>query len=409
MKAKKIKFENFRNLTAAEVTFSPGVNVLWGQNAQGKSNILEGIYYFSRGKSFRGVPDKLLVKHEEPFGSVQLTCRADGDQYDTVLEAVIPRQGRKRLTRGGAPLSGVKELVGSFRAVLFCPEHLSLVSGSPAERRNFLDVALAQLSPRYVSSLTSYTKILTERNALLKQAAEESSAPISMCGMLEAVTLPEDFMRNREVHFETLTMDEDTLVSLHDADKYPAWVACAKLIRRDLIESYPFREGRVYEDNEAVCHWLCKGGSLARSREMLYFYRGNPESTTKSEFRLKRLDYLWALESLIDFYTGLGYEGMRQRFVARYIDAVSNCCNGARYMLQRPDVVKQIEDSTRAFLRRQKITLNQEQFELLLDVMHPNWMKLYWPVSAVTRTIRQNGVSGLLKKLCKKMGKGDGQ
>jgi len=172
MKAKKIKFENFRNLTAAEVEFSPGVNVLWGQNAQGKSNILEGIYYFSRGKSFRGVPDKLLVKHGADFGSVRLTCRADGDQYDTVLEALIPRQGRKRLSRGGAPLSGVKELVGSFRAVLFCPEHLTLVSGSPAERRNFLDVALAQLSPRYVSSLTSYTKILTERNALLKQAAD---------------------------------------------------------------------------------------------------------------------------------------------------------------------------------------------------------------------------------------------
>jgi hypothetical protein len=69
-------------------------------------------------------------------------------------------------------------------------------------------------------------------------------------------------------------MDEETLTGLYDADEYPAWVACAKLIRRDLIESYPFREGRVYEDNEAVCHWLCKGGSLARSREMLYFYRG---------------------------------------------------------------------------------------------------------------------------------------
>jgi len=172
MKAKKITFENFRNLTAAEVEFSPGVNVLWGQNAQGKSNILEGIYYFSRGKSFRGVPDKLLVKHGADFGSAALTCRADGDQYDTVLEVLIPRQGRKRLSRGGAPLSGVKELVGSFRAVLFCPEHLTLVSGSPAERRNFLDVALAQLSPRYVSALTSYTKVLAERNALLKQAAD---------------------------------------------------------------------------------------------------------------------------------------------------------------------------------------------------------------------------------------------
>ena len=236
-----------------------------------------------------------------------------------------------------------------------------------------------------------------------------TGAPVAMCEMLEAVAPPESFYQDREISFEYLSMDEATLTKLYDAEEYPAWVACAKLIRRDLIESYPFREGRVYEDNEAVCHWLYKGGSLARSREMLYFYRGNPESTTKSEFRLKRLDYLWALESLIDFYTGLGYGGMRQRFIARYIDAVSNCCNGARYMLQRPDVVKQIEDSTRAFLRRQKIALNQEQFELLLDVMHPNWMKLYWPASAAARTIRQNGIFGLLKKLGKKMGKGDGQ
>ena len=67
-------------------------------------------------------------------------------------------------------------------------------------------------------------------------------------------------------------MNEETLVRLHDADEYPAWIACAKLIRRDLIEDYPFREGRVYEDNEAVCRWVCKGGSLARTGEALYFY-----------------------------------------------------------------------------------------------------------------------------------------
>lgn len=172
MKAEKITFENFRNLASAELTFSPGVNILWGQNAQGKSNILEGIYYFARGKSFRGVPDRLLVRDGAEFASAELSCRADGDRFDTVLRAVIPRQGRKRLSRGGAPLSGVKEMVGSFRAVLFCPEHLSLVSGSPAERRSFLDVALAQLSPRYVSALSAYTHALKERNALIKLAAE---------------------------------------------------------------------------------------------------------------------------------------------------------------------------------------------------------------------------------------------
>lgn len=240
-------------------------------------------------------------------------------------------------------------------------------------------------------------------------AIRETNAPVSMCEMLEAVTLPEDFCLDREVSFELLSMDEETLTALHDADEYPAWVACAKLIRRDLIESYPFREGRVYEDNEAVCHWLCSGGSLARSREMLYFYRGNPESTTKSEFRLKRLDYLWALESLIDFYTGLGYLKMRQRFVQRYIDAVYSCCNGARFLLNRPDVVGEIEKNTRTFLHREHIKLNREQFENLLEVMHPKLVKLYWPLSGAIRTLRQSGISGLISKVSKRIGKENSQ
>ncbi|MBQ7334583.1 MAG: DNA replication/repair protein RecF [Clostridia bacterium] len=172
MKATSISFENYRNIREATVEFSPGVNVLWGANAQGKSNILEGMYYFARGKSFRGVPDKLLVRTGCDFGTASLTCRGEGDVYDTHLSVTFPTRGKKRITRGGAPLSGVKELVGSFRAVLFCPEHLSLVTGAPAERRSFLDIALAQLYPDYVSALSVYTHALTERNALLKQAAE---------------------------------------------------------------------------------------------------------------------------------------------------------------------------------------------------------------------------------------------
>lgn len=240
-------------------------------------------------------------------------------------------------------------------------------------------------------------------------AVQKSGAAVSMCEMLEAVNLPESFHRERDGSFEYLSMDEDTLTALYDADEYPGWVACAKLIRRDLIEGYPFREGRVYEDNEAVGRWLCAGGGLARSGEMLYFYRGNPDSTTKSEFRLKRLDYLWALESLIDFYSELGYPNMRQRFVERYIDAVSNCCNGARFLLRRPDVVKQIEKNTRSFLRRHNIKLSRSQFEMLLEVMRPQLVKVYWPVSAVVKTLQQNGVSGLIKKFRKRIGRGDGQ
>ena len=239
-------------------------------------------------------------------------------------------------------------------------------------------------------------------------AVLENHVPISQCDFLEAVTLPEDFHRDRETTFQVFSMQEETLVALHDIGAYPGWVACAKLIRRDLIESYPFREGRVYEDNEAVCRWICQGGSIASTAEKLYFYRGNPDSTTKAAFRLKRLDYLWALESIIGFYTGLGYQQMRQRFIDRYIDAVLSCCNGARYLLGRPDVVKEIERQTIAFLRREKIRLTRNQFELLLDVMHPKLVKLYWPLSGAVNTLRSQGLSGVLRKIRKQFGKGDG-
>ena len=269
--------------------------------------------------------------------------------------------------------------------------------------------AMARAKGDWICFVDSDDLIHPNMLELLDQAVRESGSPISMCGMLEAVTLPEDFLKDREVRFQTLSMDEETLASLHDADKYPGWVACAKLIRRDLVEAYPFHEGRVYEDNEAVCRWICKGGSIAATDEKLYFYRGNPDSTTKAAFRLKRLDYLWALESIIGFYTDLGYTQMRQRFINRYLEAVLSCCNGARYLLNRPDVVKQIEKQVKAFLREQKIRLTKEQYGEFINVMHPGFAKIYWPLSGAAATLHRQGVSGILKKVRNHFGKGDDQ
>ena len=269
--------------------------------------------------------------------------------------------------------------------------------------------ALSRAKGEWICFVDSDDLIHPRMLEVLYRAVQESGAPVSMCEMLEAEHLPEDFLTDREVRFETLVMDEKTLVAMHDADAYPAWVACAKLIRRDLIESYPFREGRVYEDNEAVCRWVCKGGKLAKTEQMLYFYRGNPDSTTKSEFRLKRLDYLWALESIIGFYRELEFWQLRQRFIDRYADAAANCCNGVRYLLQQPHVVKQIEKQTRAFVRREKIKLTRQQFEAILDATHPKLIRFYWPVSGAVRTLRRQGISGLLKKIRKNTGKGERQ
>lgn len=267
--------------------------------------------------------------------------------------------------------------------------------------------ALGKAKGSWICFVDSDDLIHPQMLELLYRAVREENVPISMCGMLEAVTLPEDFLKNREVTFKSYPMDEKTLVNLYDRDAYPGWVACAKLIRRDLIEGYPFREGRVYEDNEAVCRWICRGGGLAKTEENLYFYRGNPDSTTKAAFRLKTLDYLWALESIIGFYAEFGYKNMRQRFIDRYAEAAANCCSGARYLLERPDVVKQIEKQTRRFLHREKIKLTEKQFEAILEVTHPRLVKFYWPVSGAVRTLRQQGISGLLNKILKRLGRGD--
>ena len=279
-------------------------------------------------------------------------------------------------------------------------------NGGQSSARNH---AMTQAKGNWICFVDSDDRIHPQMLELLYRAVREQDASIAMCNMLEAVDLPEGFDRDREVVFEALTMDEDTLVRLHDADEYPGWVACAKLIRRELIEHYPFREGRVYEDNEAVCRWICEARRLARTKEELYFYRGNPDSTTKSSFSIKRLDYLWALESIIGHYTSLGYLKLRQRFLDRYIDAAVNCCYGVRFELQQRSLVKTIEKQVRSFLRKGNFSMSRLQFEALLDATHPELMGLYWPISGAVFTLREQGISGLLKKIRKNLGRGEGQ
>lgn len=222
---------------------------------------------------------------------------------------------------------------------------------------------------------------------LLYQAAVEGDCPISMCAMLEAEELPEDFSQPKQLQYEILSMAEESLVSLYDADRYPGWVACAKLIRRDIVEGYPFTQGRIYEDNEAVCRWICRGQRLAQLPYSLYFYRSNPQSTTQSAYSVKKLDYLWALESILSYYRQIGYGRMAQRFFDRYVEAVVSACNGLQYELHRRDLAKQVERNCRRFAREEKLSLSRRQWELLLDTMHPRLAGLYWPAAGVGKRL----------------------
>lgn len=254
--------------------------------------------------------------------------------------------------------------------------------------------ALAQAKGEWISFVDSDDLIHPQMLELLYDAVRETGAGISMCEMLEAVELPQDFCRPQEMDYQVLTVDEETLVRLHDENAYPAWVGCAKLIRKEIIENYPFREGRVYEDNEAVCRWVCQAGKLAKFDHEMYFYRTNPESTTKSTFSLKRLDYLWALESILRFYDSLGWMQMRQRFFERYVDAAASACYGLRHGLGKPELTSKISATARKLFRELGLKLNRDQFELLLDAAHPKLVKFYWYYAGAMKRIQKLWTKG---------------
>lgn len=171
MIVRRIEFDRFRNLEGTAVEFSDGVSVLRGQNAQGKSNILEGIYLFARGRSFRGAKVREMIRFGENAATIRMEYAGEGDSYDTPLEIQLFSDNSRKYFRRGAPLRGAREMIGNFRAVLFCPSHLSLAGGAPAVRRSYLDIALSQLSPAYIDDLSGYQKLMLHRNTLLKDAA----------------------------------------------------------------------------------------------------------------------------------------------------------------------------------------------------------------------------------------------
>lgn len=177
MICKSISLKSFRNLEDESCSFCDGVNLLWGKNAQGKSNILEGVYFFARGKSFRGAKEKELIKFGGGAAYLSLTFQKDADTFPVELSAEIPAAGKKTLLRNGGKLPCVRDMIGDFRAVLFCPSHLSLVGGAPAVRRNFMDIALSQLYPAYLESLSKYKRLLLQRNALIKDCQIKKMRP----------------------------------------------------------------------------------------------------------------------------------------------------------------------------------------------------------------------------------------
>ena len=165
MTVNSVKIKNFRNIADLSFTADNGVNVIYGENAQGKTNILESIWLFTGCKSFRGAKDNELIKFGENFSKINLEF---SDNLREKKSEIIIADKKKNASLNGVSLRSTAELIGSFYAVIFSPVHLSLIKDGPSARRKFLDTALCQLKPSYAEHLAGYKRALVQRNALLK-------------------------------------------------------------------------------------------------------------------------------------------------------------------------------------------------------------------------------------------------
>ena len=171
MELKTLQLTDYRNYADQLIQFAPGINVLAGDNAQGKTNVLESIRLCSIGRSHRTTRDRELIMDGRERATLRMSWqRRDGSHE---LIAVLPNNAPKQLRVDGKLLRRSGELMGQLPTVLFAPEDLMLVKAGPVERRRFIDMELSQLRPKYYYSLQRYNKALKQRNNLLKLMQEQ--------------------------------------------------------------------------------------------------------------------------------------------------------------------------------------------------------------------------------------------
>jgi DNA replication and repair protein RecF len=183
-----LAIRSFRNLGAQDLELPPEGVAIIGDNAQGKSNLLEAIYYLETFRSFRGARDEQLVAFGEDVFRVAGTTTPAGpeDRVGEVAAAFQRRGKKKKVTVNGSEPERIGEALGHLAAVIFSPADIELVSGGPAERRRFLDIVLSLNAPGYLASLQSYRKVLGQRNAALKAGGSGTSVSAWDQGLVAA-------------------------------------------------------------------------------------------------------------------------------------------------------------------------------------------------------------------------------
>ena len=173
MKVKSLKLKNYRNYKEETFEFKDGINILYGENAQGKTNVLEALHLFSSSRSHRGVRDKELIMFDETEGELSLEFESQKREQNSLINLYTGKN--KKLFINSIEQKYVKALLGIFTTVIFSPEDLNLIKEGPEGRRRFLDTDISQIRPNYYRILKEYKKINELKLNLLKKDTQDDS------------------------------------------------------------------------------------------------------------------------------------------------------------------------------------------------------------------------------------------
>ncbi|KMZ54474.1 DNA replication/repair protein RecF [Dorea sp. D27] len=171
MKIKSLKLKNFRNYDLLKLEFDDATNIFYGDNAQGKTNILESIYLSGTTKSHRGTKDRDLVQFGEEESHIETVVEKNGITYQ--IDMHLKKNSPKGIAINKIPIRKASELFGIINIVFFSPEDLNIIKNGPSERRRFIDLELSQLDKVYLNNLSNYNRIVNQRNHLLKDITQQ--------------------------------------------------------------------------------------------------------------------------------------------------------------------------------------------------------------------------------------------
>ena len=229
----------------------------------------------------------------------------------------------------------------------------------------------------------------------LYQAAIHLNTKLAVCKAIEGKECPRGFFSEQNCKYTAVQADESRLLqwctenNINVADKYVYWIVWGKLIHKSILEKFPFEEGRIYEDNAVVFKWLYFAGRIAACDNVMYFYYANNDGTTKGNYSVRKLDWLWALEEQIRFYKKIKYYRLVNAVGIRFMrEAMREYDNIQMYLHDQNQVKKQVVKLRRRILRfwvseRKRVSISREEILDILTRLYPRQIHFLWSVKKI--------------------------